>query len=84
MDQAIPVDARELYRVRVVVLIELAPQSNEYRQIIYTRPQFDRVVREALAPFPTHPQGYIDVETYKDRALVRLPAKTTEYKETYG
>jgi ABC-type tungstate transport system permease subunit len=43
MTADIPFDVGELYTVRLIVLMEDAPQSNKYRQVILNPEQFKKV-----------------------------------------
>ena len=45
-------DLRELYKTRVIVLLESEPLSNKYRQIVFTHVQFQLFVAFMNSLFP--------------------------------
>ncbi len=42
-EQPIAIDARFIYHTRLLLFVETAPQSNEYRQVILNHRQFETV-----------------------------------------
>ncbi len=42
-DGLIPIDIKSLYTSRVVILIEMKPQSNEYKQVLLNPEEFKKV-----------------------------------------
>jgi hypothetical protein len=81
MDQGKPIDARALYHVRMIVLVEVGPQANEYRQVVMDRAHFARVSQAVVQPFP-RVGGAVDVPTDLTGPLVKLPEMKEHFRKT--
>ena len=79
-------DLRELYKTRVIVLLESEPLSNKYRQIVFTHVQFQLFVAFMNSLFPIHKgptmpgqPTFIDIAVSRDPNLISLPENIQDH-----
>lgn len=82
-----PINLSDLYSVRMIVLIEDEPQSNLYRQILFTRDEFKKMAMCVDGIFPKeedhscgNPQCKGTMIAVSDNRVV-LPAEIQEVHE---
>jgi hypothetical protein len=86
-EQAKPVswDIRELYSVRMIMLMEKEPLSNEYRQIVLTKVQRDILNAFLITMFPAARGGNVLPNAVEfpmsTKHIMKLPEDITECKQ---
>lgn len=64
-----------LYEQRLLVFVEVSPQSNKYHQVVFTKPQFKKLSVQLARIFPTvkYPDGYKVINLNESKEEYRLP-----------
>lgn len=72
-----PINIEDLYNIRMIVLIECEPQSNQYHQVRLTKEQFIHVSDAIAECF----EGTEDSVTFRidDVTHIRLPDNIQDY-----
>lgn len=79
-------DIKELYKTRVIVLLEVEPLSNKYRRVVFDYPQFQGFIRFLTSLFPVREpivpgQPYnVDIKICKDEDFIHLPENIQDYQ----
>lgn len=69
----VPFDVRELYKIRMVILLETTPLSNKYQQIRLTQRQF-KIISDALYTMQGGVPGRTDTVSFNVRdGIITLP-----------
>jgi hypothetical protein len=82
MADPILVSTLPLYEHRFLVLVEISPQSNKYRQMLLTGPEFDKITAAYSQIFPAVqlPNGQVTVEVRLSNKYWDLSKQIPEIK----